>query len=181
MTVQLAVNNTAPGNYSYTAQQQTINGTSMWVVQATSTGFAGESQAGNATLYVLTNGTIVEAVINGQTMSGFEAFAGLAYIIPFFLVSSYDTAFASIYTSQYVSVVNMTTIPLGGGIQVTNYAPKSLPFTYTDCGQSYTLNQFDIQIGMIHGYTLLTYFLYSGTSNGTPNTVSFKITSLTVG
>ena len=156
----------------------TINGVVQYEVNYNST-ISGQNMVGTA--YFDLNGTITQAVTEGTTMTGYQAYVALAAFTPFLIEASFADSIYLYTASTYVHVINQTTVQLGpSSVSVTNYAAPNLPFTISECGYTSTVNKLSLQIGHISGvnYNLLTFADFEGTSQGSSYAFTLQVTSV---
>ncbi len=173
----MVFNTTETASYQVVGKP-TVGGIATYQVNYNTT-YQGQPLIGTA--YFAMNGTIIQVVTNGQTLSGYMAFTALAAFIPFFIEATF-AGYQTLYTgSSFVSVQNHTTVQLGpSSVSVTNYKANNLPFSISNCGYTSTVTKFSLQIGQVNGvnYALLTFADFEGTSQGTSYAFTLQITSV---
>lgn len=141
---------------------------------------------GSFTAWVNQDGTVAAVYSNGQNMTGSQANNIFAPAMGPFAFGIAFREEMSIYTSSpYVHLASQGTATFGPTtMSVANYAPNSLPLTFTECGISVSLSEFSLQVGSLPAASLQmeTFVHEKGTvqdSSGTQSVdVTFKLISV---
>ena len=131
------------------------------------------------------NESVLSLSFDGTSMSPSEGAIAISLMSGFAFELAFTNQFnLNLLTSTYLTKVNTTQVTLGPTtLSVTNYKPSSLPFTYSYCGTSAVLTQFELQYGNVpnsHFGSLLTYLVLQGTISGAQENILLELKSITV-
>jgi len=131
----------------------TVNAT---ILAKSTAGESGSNSSLYITFVVLSNGTIATLTEGGQTLTGLEAELGaFEYLGPFVTEDTFQAGPTAMEGFGNLTTTNSSVIELGGeNLNVTNYAPVSLPIVSTDClGVTTTVTGLSLQVGSFPGET----------------------------
>jgi hypothetical protein len=182
--------------YSYASEAGTVQSvnSSYSVVYSSSTtykvsvhsNFTGNSVV--TTAWVLKSGTFVAASQGGYNFTGNQGETlYLESMNPFIFEQTYDVLTGTVATNVGAQVANQTSVTLGPStVAVSNYAVAKLPETFSTCGESQTIMNFEMQAGTVKGatYPLMTLYWVQETASVNGQTVNvdvlFRVVSVTV-
>lgn len=180
-------------NFSYSLSSTSADGSlSLYKVNLTeSYNDSGNAVTFPATVWILSNGTVLAADVSGENVTGRSAYPDFAETAgPLLLVAEYDSyqtgldeflPFSSIHASTDSQVAIGAT-----EMNATNYIPYSMPIIFGDCATTFTLNTFVMQAGVVPGtdFDLLSHLDMQGTEQATLTpeqySVLLEVVSMTV-
>jgi hypothetical protein len=167
---------------AYTVQNVTTqNGVTIYGVNVNFT--SGSQGSFPISFIVATNNTVLSLSFDGFNETGSQASTFLSELLGFTFYLQGSGPYAYLIQQNVLTKVNTTSVTLGPTtMTVSNYQPSSLPYTYTACGQSITMQKFDLQAGSVpktNFGSIITYLSLQGTVAGSTGSVTFQVTSIT--
>jgi hypothetical protein len=148
--------------------------------------YDGFSQTTN--VWLLSNGTLLAANNGGGNDTGADAQNDFVVAsAPFTLVGAFGSNPSSVAPASDIYEASNSTIVLGKvSMNVTNFRADTLPLNYDQCPDSFSLNTFVLQVGLVPStkFDIITYLDFQGTAviGGTsgPYSLLLKVTSITL-
>lgn len=162
------------GTYSYDVVRSTSSAYVVKVVVNASSG--SESYSETYEFKVTTSGTLAWSYYGGEnsTSSSSDVFIGA---MAFFIIespSNYVYTFSQFSQYFHASGSGTATIP-SITVDYTTYTPNSTPVSFSECGESFTYQTFNLEVGPVQGTSTSVMVLLTADGTVAGQSVNFTI------
>lgn len=143
--------------------------------------FNAGSGATDAIAWVQSNGNVIAIDMGGQNLTApYAESTFLGFMSPFITEGAYMNQL-QVYAGSIFQSSNQGTKTIGTvTLSVTEYTLKNTPQTFSDCGTSGSLNEYQLDLGQVQGtsYSVISYLHLNGTVDGQTTDMTIQVTWL---